>query len=544
MANNKKKIFWIIFTIFLLSRILYLFGNYLWYDEAGWGADLKDFNSFVHNPTSIPHLPLGLMVYKVSSLIFGLNDFAIRIVPIVFGIFSFLLIYSFARKHSDERTALIAISIYTLMFWPYLSNVQIDMDGSILQFLVLCAVYMFMFKPFYHSNLYIGIVLCLISYARLITGPIILFCFGLYTLYLFYQDYRNYKEKFVIIRHIKHRILELVQIFIAYVGFFIPLLSITWFYNKELVVTVIEQTFFYGAKGYNLNLILISIYAIFIFLLSFAIIFFDEKIYRKKNALFFIIISVYSFLVLGKTFDPARYLMILIPFVVLMAAEFVNKHIDEINTIRFIAMSIAFTICYLSWSYVPIIYTENFNQFINTLSINSSFLVSGSSMKPVFIALQVFVFTYLAVAIGFLLIKFKVWQQKYMAYIIALILAFNVFMILSFAHTTGQPDVAKIGKEMVLVCKQKCNLSYPFLSDSMNYESLEFYFNQTSVERIPYLNAYTKSFNYSHYKINRTTNVFLINNFNNTKKVQKMFSYCKILYDNGIGLLMECYPDK
>ena len=89
--------------------------------------------------TFFAHPPLMQMVFVVAHEIFGTDYF--RIFPIVFATASALLLYLVMRRRAGWAAALWSVFLYAICFSAILGSLVPDVDGAILPFLFILAVY-------------------------------------------------------------------------------------------------------------------------------------------------------------------------------------------------------------------------------------------------------------------------------------------------------------------------------------------------------------------------------------------------------------------
>jgi 4-amino-4-deoxy-L-arabinose transferase-like glycosyltransferase len=141
--------------IFLI--IIIAFGAYLrlenlsllsfWYDE---GQVYLGVEGIIKH--GIPRLPSGNILYHtifsfylrvIPALVFGLNEFSLRIISAVFGIFTILLVYIFTREFLNKTSAIIATVVIGVNQW----QIYLSRDAryfSEFQFFFLLSTYFFL----------------------------------------------------------------------------------------------------------------------------------------------------------------------------------------------------------------------------------------------------------------------------------------------------------------------------------------------------------------------------------------------------------------
>lgn len=80
------------------------------------------------------HLPIGFLFYFISFSVFGVSDFSIHLVPFIFNLGSFYLIYKLTEQIYDVKIAKIAVVLCLFTFFPFSGNIFVDLGGSIAVF--------------------------------------------------------------------------------------------------------------------------------------------------------------------------------------------------------------------------------------------------------------------------------------------------------------------------------------------------------------------------------------------------------------------------
>ncbi|MCX6787206.1 MAG: glycosyltransferase family 39 protein [Candidatus Kaiserbacteria bacterium] len=91
--------------------------------------------------TFLTHPPLTALLYRADALVFGGEH--MRVMPLLFGLISAILLFCVARRRFNERTALWSVFLYTISFYGVWSSLMLDTDGTILPTLFLSAFYFY-----------------------------------------------------------------------------------------------------------------------------------------------------------------------------------------------------------------------------------------------------------------------------------------------------------------------------------------------------------------------------------------------------------------
>jgi glycosyltransferase involved in cell wall biosynthesis/4-amino-4-deoxy-L-arabinose transferase-like glycosyltransferase len=85
------------------------------------------------------HPPLMEAIYQWSGVLFGVDN--LRLMPLVFGILSAILLYAVVRRRAGVAAAFFATAFYTVSSYCVLASLMLDMDGTILPTFFLASVY-------------------------------------------------------------------------------------------------------------------------------------------------------------------------------------------------------------------------------------------------------------------------------------------------------------------------------------------------------------------------------------------------------------------
>ena len=109
---------WVIITVGLAIRlILYLKNRSIWLDESMIALNILDrsFVALLHPLDHYQYAPVGfLMTVKAATTLFGGSEYALRLVPLLFGSASLLLFHRVSGKLMKPAAANIALGLYAL----------------------------------------------------------------------------------------------------------------------------------------------------------------------------------------------------------------------------------------------------------------------------------------------------------------------------------------------------------------------------------------------------------------------------------------------
>ncbi|KND49443.1 MAG: Melittin resistance protein PqaB [Parcubacteria bacterium C7867-003] len=96
-------------------------------------------------PGTVPHPPLTEFIYTRLGPILGDDNF--RVIPILFSVVNFFLLFYLAKTLFDKRTAFYVVGLFAISFYSVLASVMVDVDGAVMPFfLLLLSIGYFKFK--------------------------------------------------------------------------------------------------------------------------------------------------------------------------------------------------------------------------------------------------------------------------------------------------------------------------------------------------------------------------------------------------------------
>jgi len=131
--DKMKKYLILILIVAFFIRLIGI-NTVIYGDEAYWSIEMQNYH-YLSLGKLIPHPPVSLTFYKLFTDIFGIKTYVLRLVPLIFGLATILIVYIISKKHYNKKAAYISIGLMALSFWHILASLQIDMDGSILSFI-------------------------------------------------------------------------------------------------------------------------------------------------------------------------------------------------------------------------------------------------------------------------------------------------------------------------------------------------------------------------------------------------------------------------
>ncbi|GAH86273.1 unnamed protein product, partial [marine sediment metagenome] len=98
----------------------YFFNRALWLDEATLSLNIvnRDYLQLLKPLDTLQVAPIGfLFVEKFFVSIFGTNEFALRLFPLIAGILSLFFFYSVARKFTNKFIALFGLLFFVFGYY-------------------------------------------------------------------------------------------------------------------------------------------------------------------------------------------------------------------------------------------------------------------------------------------------------------------------------------------------------------------------------------------------------------------------------------------
>ncbi len=126
MRLTSRKTVVLLFLLILVTRLLFLEADPSFIkrvgdisDETVWGIDARNFllagNPFIGDiHYGLDSSPLYVYFIYLSSMMFGVNLFSLRIVAALSGIVTSIVLYAHIRKTAGERQAVIALALFGL----------------------------------------------------------------------------------------------------------------------------------------------------------------------------------------------------------------------------------------------------------------------------------------------------------------------------------------------------------------------------------------------------------------------------------------------
>ena len=111
----KNKIVWIL-IIAIAIRVLGI-GLELYSDENAWALSAYNAGLLIENPELyIPHPPLAVIGYIVTTSVFGLVPLGFRMMPFIVSLIAIVITYVFSKEIYDNKTGLVAALLMAITF--------------------------------------------------------------------------------------------------------------------------------------------------------------------------------------------------------------------------------------------------------------------------------------------------------------------------------------------------------------------------------------------------------------------------------------------
>lgn len=137
LRNHKREIaiFSAVLFVFVALRV---FGVHLPYHQDEW-KNVSASNTVAGAGSFFAHPPLMQMIFVAGNFIFG-EDY-MRVLPLLFSIASLFLFYFVVRNRLGKKETLWSVALFSICFYNIVGSLSPDVDGAILPFLFLVAVF-------------------------------------------------------------------------------------------------------------------------------------------------------------------------------------------------------------------------------------------------------------------------------------------------------------------------------------------------------------------------------------------------------------------
>jgi uncharacterized membrane protein len=154
LLDIAKRLPWIIILIGAILRgVQYLYNRSLWLDESMIALNIID-RSFFELLKPLSHsqsAPVGfVLLEKVAVQVFGNNEYALRLIPLLCGIISLFLFYEVAKRCIEPKAVLIALGLFAIsdpLIYYSTEVKQYSSDLTIALLLFLAVIYIQSRRP-------------------------------------------------------------------------------------------------------------------------------------------------------------------------------------------------------------------------------------------------------------------------------------------------------------------------------------------------------------------------------------------------------------
>ncbi|HLD85110.1 MAG TPA: glycosyltransferase family 39 protein [archaeon] len=458
-----------IVIIILAALIIRLAGTntILFFEEAEWAMFSEDHTftnlglTFVLKagpPVLWPHPPLAPILFKLATLQ-GATTAALRMVPLVFGMATIILMYFMTKRFYSKKTALITSGLMAIGYWHLLASLVVDIDGGILTFFLMLISYMLLLYDDTGKNRYL--LICGIAFGISLLSKYSVFLM-LPVIFAYFVLRKNDAS-------LKQKVLTALKVVIT-----ISLIGLVVFSVFPIASVIIgkPEVFMYSVEhsgGYTrFEPTLRPLMVMFAFgtplfiLLSIAAL----RNWRHNKNLFFLLfvfyfIFMYSFLLgsIGTESTYEKYLMIIIPSMSLLAGDFISRiHFSKKYIKLFVFLTVISTAAIILMNlpaaeYIDHSVPEYQRRAISAFSSGS--LSEWNFNLPLMGNVQPgFWINFYSLAItsivSFLLFVLYFVKRSRMIFIIflAVVISVNIFYIQEFLIHTTHPDINKVTYEM------------------------------------------------------------------------------------------------
>ena len=460
-----------IISIFLLIKIIGL-GLNIYADETVFALEAKDgFANF--GKVVSQHPPIPIFFYSLFGSIFGNSNIAIRFVPLTFSVLALIATYLLAKNLYDKRVAIISVIVMTVTFWYTLASLQVDIDGAILSFMLVCSFLCYLIyektmkkKWLFATGIFFGLSI-------LTKIPAVLFIPVLFI-------YKLISEK-----SLSRAIKPILLILLMGISLFFFLQLISYITGFGFFKSVIMHATGYSTKKISfMPLVYLMIWGTPLLVIT---PFLALKPLRKEDIFLGIwcIIPVIFYMLFGIPFlSPyERYLMIVIPPLSILAGKYLSDAFKPKYWLLFLSSLvisyIGLLIINLNTDYLP----HNVQAYLENLqNLNWNFYlpITGSSGA-------VFGLNFASIAIVYILsaILAVLMLTKYKAYslhlFIGIAVAINLFMVQELVFNIIHPNFNKAISDEAEYFREN-NLAFPIYTNQLSflyYLNLEDGYNQS-----------------------------------------------------------------
>lgn len=141
MTHYLRSVPIVLIALLLLFVVVRVPGLAVPYHQDEYKAAITASESLAVASEGLTHPPLVAYLLRLDAVLFGGDH--MRVLPLVFGFLSALLLFAIVRKRVHVRAACMALFLYAISFFSIWASLMVDVDGAILPFFFLLAVYVY-----------------------------------------------------------------------------------------------------------------------------------------------------------------------------------------------------------------------------------------------------------------------------------------------------------------------------------------------------------------------------------------------------------------
>lgn len=469
-----------IILIALSVRILGL-GTAPNFDEVTWAYAIKELlHNSVYFSRFIPHPPLAVLLYFISSSALGFSVQSLRLVPMIAGLFTVVVSYYFAKSLYGRRAAVFSAALMSVIFYPVWMSLFIDVDGNVLTLFSLLTVFAFHKFEGTRDNRWIMLTGIFLGLALLSKYPAV-FLFPVLILYdIISNGFRNLRP--------------IILISVIGVAVFMIFPAVSFLSGNPEMFT---ESLAWGSKNIGradtadlFRAYSLSIGKLFVFLFQYGTpilllipLYFLKNRKRRDYLLIsyvLVVLAFYTFFISGG--PKARYITPAVPVLLILSSKVISDFVTKARKSGIVfgsvfALSLLMIVLLNSYGTGEAFNSQNPD--VGLLIQNSMFWYSGFASSPFAIHIHSLVFVAAASLILFLL-----WLRSGQRFLIALVslsLAFNFFVIAqSFYPTVGSDftgtvqGMAEYQKTGGLECELTTEKAFMFYIEDLEFVNEDF----------------------------------------------------------------------
>jgi len=471
---KRNYMFIIIFVFFVFTRI-YNFSDVIRYESAQWILQTIQLITIKWQIFHlIPHFPLAIILYKIWALIAWNSIIWISMMHLFLNILTFFLVYKTALLlYNDKKVANRSILLYTISFYAYVWNTMwIDQDLAINPLLFILTLYLYKkYSEFSFKNILLIALSCsLLTISRPILWIIIMWI-------IFIDMISNY----IVNNRKKIKFSWVMENVIKFLKLFIPYLIIWWLLSYLMFklfpspvlksLNTYKNMFMWVNSWWSLITRVAFLGHVFMYTspLILSLVFLFKKYLKHQTVIISSLIMILYMSMWLSWWDPARWMMPILPIFVIGRWYLCSEYINKKNAIWIIIIAIiivVFNTAFLNYNNLPI----NINDYLSNM-FNRVFLLQSTIFNPIFLDTKL-VFWIAWFSIVFFILFLLSRNTKIKALFFVFSLWVNVSLISIHLLQIKQPRISSIWKQMYEYCAENCNLDQKVYSDQLTKDTI------------------------------------------------------------------------